>query len=158
MCVQGYVVAPGNAHCKWTARADQPLGCPSDCEWVHSARIKPWSGRGIESTDEDHAADAWRMLAAGAGTVLLLERRQRARAYVEPPSVHTGRNLAVAGLAAATVHMLETPVVMPLARRAAGRRWASSAGYAVLHGCAIRLQRIFRRCREPPSGSWEMRR
>jgi sterol desaturase/sphingolipid hydroxylase (fatty acid hydroxylase superfamily) len=61
-------------------------------------------------------------LAVG-GTVLLLERRRRARAYVEAPLVHRGRNLAVAGLAAATVQALEAPVVFPLARLVARRRW-----------------------------------
>ena len=63
------------------------------------------------------------LLAGVATAVFLLERRRRARAYVERPSTHTGRNLAVAGLAAATVHTLEAPVVMPLARLAASRRW-----------------------------------
>ena len=58
-----------------------------------------------------------------AGTVLLLERRRRARAYVESPAVHRGRNLAVAGLAAATVQVLEAPVVVPLAKFVARRRW-----------------------------------
>ena len=63
------------------------------------------------------------LLLGAAGAVLLLERTRRARTYVERPSTHAGRNLAVAGLAAATVHTLEAPVVMPLARLAAGRRW-----------------------------------
>jgi sterol desaturase/sphingolipid hydroxylase (fatty acid hydroxylase superfamily) len=56
------------------------------------------------------------------GTVLLLERQRRARAAVEPPPVHIGRNIVVAGLAAATVHVLERPVIMPLARHVAARR------------------------------------
>ena len=38
-------------------------------------------------------------------------------------ATHTSRNLIVAGLAAATVHELETPVVAPLARLGARRRW-----------------------------------
>ena len=63
------------------------------------------------------------VLLAVAGAVLVLERTRQARAYVERPAPHTGRNLVVAGLAAATVHTLETPVVMPLARLAANRRW-----------------------------------
>lgn len=63
------------------------------------------------------------LLLGAAGAVLLVERRRRARAYVERPSTHAGRNLVVAGLAAATVHTLEAPVVMPLARLAANRRW-----------------------------------
>jgi sterol desaturase/sphingolipid hydroxylase (fatty acid hydroxylase superfamily) len=63
------------------------------------------------------------LLLGMAGAVLFLERTRRARPYAERPSTHTARNLAVAGLAAATVHALETPAVMPLARLAAGRRW-----------------------------------
>ena len=63
------------------------------------------------------------LIAGMAGGVLLLERRRRARGYVERLSTHRGRNLVVAGLAAATVHTLETPAVMPLARLAACRRW-----------------------------------
>ena len=63
------------------------------------------------------------LLMGVAGAVILLERRRRARAYVERPSTHIARNLAVAGLAAATVHTLEAPAVMPLARLAASRRW-----------------------------------
>jgi sterol desaturase/sphingolipid hydroxylase (fatty acid hydroxylase superfamily) len=60
---------------------------------------------------------------AVTGSVLLLERQRRARRYVERPSTHTGRNLVVAGLAAATVHLLEAPVVVPVARAVARRRW-----------------------------------
>lgn len=62
------------------------------------------------------------LVLAAAGTVLLLERRQRARRYVERPSTHTARNLALAGLAAATAHLLEAPVVVPVARAVARRR------------------------------------
>jgi rSAM/selenodomain-associated transferase 2/rSAM/selenodomain-associated transferase 1 len=51
------------------------------------------------------------LLVAFAGSVLLLERKRRARAYVEPASTHTARNLAIAGMAAATAHLLEAPVV-----------------------------------------------
>jgi sterol desaturase/sphingolipid hydroxylase (fatty acid hydroxylase superfamily) len=59
---------------------------------------------------------------AVAGAVAIAERRQRARRYVEPPSTHTARNLVVAGLAAATAHLVEAPVVVPLARAVARRR------------------------------------
>jgi sterol desaturase/sphingolipid hydroxylase (fatty acid hydroxylase superfamily) len=62
-------------------------------------------------------------LAAAAGAILLLERRRRARGYVERQSVHAGRNLIVAGLSAATVHFLEAPAVVPLARAVARRKW-----------------------------------
>lgn len=61
-------------------------------------------------------------VAAAAG-MLLFQRKRPARVYVEGPATHTGRNLVVAGLAAATVHTLEAPVVMPLARLAESRRW-----------------------------------
>lgn len=57
------------------------------------------------------------------GAVLLLERRRRARAYVEDIPTHTGRNLIVAGLAAATVQILEAPLVAPLSRLVDRRRW-----------------------------------
>jgi sterol desaturase/sphingolipid hydroxylase (fatty acid hydroxylase superfamily) len=63
------------------------------------------------------------LLVAAGSLVLLLERKRRARAYVEPRTTHVARNLAVAGLAAATVHLVETPVVLPLARTASRRRW-----------------------------------
>jgi sterol desaturase/sphingolipid hydroxylase (fatty acid hydroxylase superfamily) len=60
----------------------------------------------------------------GIGTaVLVLERKRRARPYVERPAVHRLRNLTVAGMAAATVHLFETPVVRPLARAVARRGW-----------------------------------
>lgn len=54
--------------------------------------------------------------------VFWAERKRRARAYVEPFPTHAGRNLLVAGLAAATVHLLEAPVVVPLSRAVARRR------------------------------------
>lgn len=66
------------------------------------------------------------LLLAVAASVLVLERRHRARRYVEPRSTHTTRNLAIAGLAAVTVQLLEAPVVMPIARTVARRRWGLS--------------------------------
>ena len=63
------------------------------------------------------------LLLAAAAAILMLERRRQARPYVEPPWIHRGRNLAVAGAAAATVQLLEAPVVMPLAGTVARRRW-----------------------------------
>ena len=63
------------------------------------------------------------LLLVAAGAVLLLERKRRARPHVERPLTHVGRNLVVAGLAAATVHLCETPVVVPLARTVARRGW-----------------------------------
>ena len=63
-------------------------------------------------------------LFVGVGVLVFwLERRRRARPYVESPVRHTGRNLTVAGMAAATVHLLETPVVLPVSRWIARRRW-----------------------------------
>lgn len=67
------------------------------------------------------------LLLVAAGAVLMMERKRRARPYVERPSTHTARNLAVAGMAAATVHLFEAPVVMPLARVVARRRWGLTA-------------------------------
>jgi len=62
------------------------------------------------------------LVAVGAA-VLLLERRRGARAYVEDAATHTGRNMVVAGIAAATVQALEAPAVVPLSRFVARRRW-----------------------------------
>lgn len=58
----------------------------------------------------------------GAG-VLWLERRRALRPRREDVVPHAARNLAIAGLAAATAHLVEAPVVRPLARLAARRRW-----------------------------------
>ena len=63
------------------------------------------------------------LLVAVGVSVLLLERRRRARAYVEDVATHTGRNLVIAGISAATVQALEAPVVAPLARYVARRRF-----------------------------------
>ncbi len=55
--------------------------------------------------------------------VLGLERRWRARPNVEPPARHTARNLAMAGVSAATVQLVEMPIVLPLARLVERRQW-----------------------------------
>jgi sterol desaturase/sphingolipid hydroxylase (fatty acid hydroxylase superfamily) len=55
------------------------------------------------------------LLVAFAGGVLALEWRRRARRRVEPWRVHTARNLVFAGIAAATVRLVETPLVLPAA-------------------------------------------
>jgi sterol desaturase/sphingolipid hydroxylase (fatty acid hydroxylase superfamily) len=60
----------------------------------------------------------------GVGSVVVwLERRRGLRQRVEATLHHSARNLAVAGLSAAVVHLVEMPVVMPLARRADERGW-----------------------------------
>ena len=63
----------------------------------------------------------------GAG-VLWLERRRPLRSRREDDVPHAARNLAIAGLAAATAHLVEAPVVRPLARLAARRRWGLVQG------------------------------
>jgi len=65
-----------------------------------------------------------------AGAFLLfwwLERRRPLRYAVESPAVRQSRNAAVAALAAATVHLVERPVVEPLARLAQRRGWGVTA-------------------------------
>lgn len=66
----------------------------------------------------------WRnsLVAGFAIGIVWAERKRRARKYVEPYPRHTGRNLAIAGLAAATVHLVEAPVVVPVSRAIARRR------------------------------------
>jgi sterol desaturase/sphingolipid hydroxylase (fatty acid hydroxylase superfamily) len=56
------------------------------------------------------------LLVVGAfGFLWLLERRRPLRPSVEPKLRHTGRNLALAGLAAASLQLLERPLIQPLA-------------------------------------------
>ncbi len=62
------------------------------------------------------------LLLVGVG-VVWLERRRPLRSRRERSLPHTGRNLAVAGLSAAAVHLIEAPVVLPLASWTARRRW-----------------------------------
>lgn len=70
------------------------------------------------------------LLSAFTASLLALERRRRARAYVEHIGRHTGRNLVIAGVAACTVQALEIPVVMPLARLVTRRHWGLVRGGA----------------------------
>ena len=63
------------------------------------------------------------LVALAAGVVLALERRYRARPYREPWLRHTARNLAVAGAAAVTVSLLETPLTVPFAGYVERRQW-----------------------------------
>ena len=60
----------------------------------------------------------------GVGSLVLwFERRRALRPRVEPTVDHSARNLVFAGLSAAVVHLVEMPVVMPLAQRAEQRGW-----------------------------------
>jgi sterol desaturase/sphingolipid hydroxylase (fatty acid hydroxylase superfamily) len=68
----------------------------------------------------------WLSAASVGGTftaLLLLELRRPLRRPVESKLRRNARNLAVAGLAAATVQLIERPVVAPLARLVEERRW-----------------------------------
>lgn len=64
------------------------------------------------------------LLIAGAFTALyLLERRRPLRGEVEVKLVRNARNLAFAGLGAATLTLAERPLIERLTRLVAGRRW-----------------------------------
>ncbi len=60
---------------------------------------------------------------AFAGLVWLERRRPLRQRRVEPKLRRDARNLAVAAAGAVTVRLVETPVVMPLARLVDRRRW-----------------------------------
>jgi sterol desaturase/sphingolipid hydroxylase (fatty acid hydroxylase superfamily) len=66
------------------------------------------------------------VLGAAAG-VFILERRLRARPHREPWARHTARNLAMAAVAAATVRIVETPLVLPMAALVDQRGWGLTA-------------------------------
>jgi sterol desaturase/sphingolipid hydroxylase (fatty acid hydroxylase superfamily) len=57
------------------------------------------------------------------GVLWLLERRRPLRAEVEPKLRRTGRNLAVAGLAAVSLRAIEQPIIEPLTALIEKRRW-----------------------------------
>jgi sterol desaturase/sphingolipid hydroxylase (fatty acid hydroxylase superfamily) len=61
----------------------------------------------------------------GAAFVVLsvLERRRPLRPRVEPAGRHLARNLGVMTLSFATVRLVETPLVLPLAQLVEARRW-----------------------------------
>ena len=68
----------------------------------------------------------WLVGALAGGTflaLLLLERRRPLRKQVEPRLRRNARNLAVAGLASAAVHLAETPVTAPLTTLVEQRGW-----------------------------------
>lgn len=60
---------------------------------------------------------------AAFGFCFLLERKRPLRRRVEPEVPHEARNLAIAAAAAATVRLLESPVVEPLAALVERRGW-----------------------------------
>jgi sterol desaturase/sphingolipid hydroxylase (fatty acid hydroxylase superfamily) len=63
-------------------------------------------------------------LVVGAfGLLWLLERRRPLRREVEPKLRRTARNLAVAGVAAASLQLVERPVIQPLTALLERRRW-----------------------------------
>ena len=62
------------------------------------------------------------LLLVGVG-VLWLERMRPLRSRREPSVPHTARNLTLAGLSAGAAHLIEAPVVLPLASLAVRRRW-----------------------------------
>jgi sterol desaturase/sphingolipid hydroxylase (fatty acid hydroxylase superfamily) len=57
------------------------------------------------------------------GALVWFERRRPLRREVEPKRTRDVRNLAVAAAGAATLHVLERPVIEPLARLVERRRW-----------------------------------
>jgi sterol desaturase/sphingolipid hydroxylase (fatty acid hydroxylase superfamily) len=65
----------------------------------------------------------WFLLGGLFLALTLFERRRPLRATHEPGLRRLPRNLAVAGLAAITVSLVERPIVAPLARMVARRRW-----------------------------------
>ena len=57
------------------------------------------------------------------GALVWLEYRRPLRRSVEPKAAHDARDLAMGGLGAATLQVLERPVVEPLAELVERRRW-----------------------------------
>lgn len=57
------------------------------------------------------------------GAFVLFEKRRPFRPTVEGKVRHDLRNLALAGVSAVTFRLLESPAVMPLARRVEERKW-----------------------------------
>src|SRR5438067_805268 len=87
--------------------------------------------RGRRSSERTEAMEtkkvpAWLsgLLVGGAFLALVwLERRRPLRRPVEPKGRHDVRNLAIAGLSAAAVQLVENPVTQPLAALVERRRW-----------------------------------
>src|SRR5260370_13024430 len=57
------------------------------------------------------------------GGLVLLERRWRRRAEKESKARRNGRNLAIATLGGMTVHLAESPILYPLAKKVGSKRW-----------------------------------
>src|SRR5215471_11293013 len=57
------------------------------------------------------------------GGIFFLERCRPLRGETESKTRHSGRNLAVAGLGALTIHCAESPVIYLLAKLIERRRW-----------------------------------
>lgn len=62
-------------------------------------------------------------VAGAAGLLWFLERRRPLRKPVESTARRTGRNVAVAGLAAISLQLVEAPAIQPLASLVHRRRW-----------------------------------
>jgi sterol desaturase/sphingolipid hydroxylase (fatty acid hydroxylase superfamily) len=63
------------------------------------------------------------LIAAAFGVLWLLERRRPLRLETDQKLRRTGRNLAVAGLAAASLQFFERPVIRPLSEIVEERKW-----------------------------------
>lgn len=63
------------------------------------------------------------LMVGAFGVLWLLERRNPLRREVEPKLSRTGRNLAVAGLAAVSLQLIEQPLIKPLTTIVERRRW-----------------------------------
>jgi len=78
------------------------------------------------SNDMEAKRHAWSgtvVTAAAFGVLLWLEHRRSLRNPLEPKERRVARNLAVAGVSAAVLHLAERPVSLPLARLVERRRY-----------------------------------
>lgn len=78
------------------------------------------------------ATAAW---LAGAGALLLAERRAPLRPVVQPKARRDLRNGLFALLSGLTITLLQDPLVGPLSRRAEARRWDCWAVSRFPAGC-----------------------
>jgi len=63
------------------------------------------------------------LFVGAVGLLWFLERRQPLRKTVEPKVRRTGRNLAVAGVAALSLQLVERPTIQPLTTLVHRRGW-----------------------------------